>query len=224
EIGRTFHPNGAEPPTERLRLAFALGGVAPQQWYGPARELDFYDMKGALEVALRTLSIRDASFQERQETVFHPTRAAGLFGPDGTRLGVFGELEAGLADKAGLPARFCAGEFDLEALLAIAGKPLPAPEPSRFPAVLLDLAVVVPERVEVRGILDAARSAGGDLLEAVRIIDVYRGEQAGAGNKSVAISMSFRSPERTLGEGEALERRDAIASLIAERYGGRVRA
>lgn len=224
EIGRTFHPNGVEAPTEKLRLALAMGGVVPQQWYAPARELDFYDLKGAVEVVLRTLGIDGASFEERRESIFHPTRGAGLFADDGTRLGVFGELEAATADRVGLPGRFCAGEFDLDALMSLTGKPRPAAEPSRYPAVLLDLAVVVPEKVEARGILEAARTSGGDLLESVRIIDVYRGEQAGAGSKSVAISMSFRSRERTLGEGEALERRDAIAKALADRYGGKVRA
>jgi phenylalanyl-tRNA synthetase beta chain len=224
EIGRTFRPNGVEPPTEKLRLALALGGTAPQQWHSAARQLDFYDLKGAVEVVLKTLSSRDASFEERQETPFHPTRAAGLFSGDGARLGVFGELDPQAADAAGVPARFSAGEFDLDALLALAGEPLAPPEPSRYPAVLLDLAVVVPERVEARSLLDTARAAGGALLEGVRLIDVYRGDQVGAGNKSVAISMTFRSPERTLGEGEALEARDAIAKALGERFGGRVRA
>jgi phenylalanyl-tRNA synthetase beta chain len=224
EIGRTFHPHGVEAPTEKLRLAIGVGGTAPQQWHSPARQLDFYDLKGAVEVVLKVLSIRGASFEERHEIPFHPTRAAGLFAADGTRLGIFGEMEPQAADAAGLPARFSIGEFDLEALLAQAGEPLPPPEPSRYPAVLLDLAVVVPEKVEARSLLDTARSAGGDLLESVRLIDVYRGDQAGAGNKSVAISMTFRSPERTLGEGEALEARDAIAKALGERYGGRVRA
>jgi phenylalanyl-tRNA synthetase beta chain len=224
EIGRTFHPNGVEQPTEKLKLAIAIGGETPQQWHSPARHLDFFDLKGVLEVVLQTLSIRDVKFEERQEIPFHPTRAAGIFSADGTRLGVFGEVEATAADRAGVPDRFSLGEFDLDALLALAGDPLPPPEPSRFPAVLLDLAVVIPEKVDSRTLLDTARGAGGPLLESVRLIDVYRGEQVGAGNKSIAFSMTFRSPERTLGDGEALSARDAIAKAIEQRHGGKVRA
>ncbi len=224
EIGRTFHPNGVEAPTEKLRLAIAIGGLSPQQWYSPPRELDFYDLKGAVEVMLRALSVRDASFEECQEIPYHPTRVAGLFAPDGTRLGIFGELEAQAANRASVPARFGVGEFALDVMLSLAGGPLPPPAPSRFPAVLLDLAVVVPEKVDAGSLLKTAEAAGGGLLESVRLIDVYRGEQVGKGNKSVAISMSFRSQERTLGEAEALEFRDAIARAIGERHGGKVRA
>ncbi|HEX2149339.1 MAG TPA: hypothetical protein VHI31_04085, partial [Actinomycetota bacterium] len=68
-------------------------------------------------------------------------------------------------------------------------RPSPAPPPpeiSRFPAVLLDLAVVVPEKVDARSLLSTASGAGGPLLESVRLIDVYRGEQVGEGNKSIA--------------------------------------
>ena len=224
EIGKTFHPNGVEPPVEKLRLAVALGGVTPQEWHSPERELDFFDLKGVVEVVLQTLSIRDAEFEERQEIPFHPTRTAGLFAGDGTRLGVFGELTPEAADRAGVPARFSVGEFDLDALLDRAGAPLPPAESSRFPAVLLDLAVVVSEKVDSRSLLNTARTAGGPLLESVRLIDVYRGEQVGPGNKSMAISMAFRSAERTLADGEALEARNAIATAIEQRHGGKVRA
>ncbi|HYN98886.1 MAG TPA: phenylalanine--tRNA ligase subunit beta, partial [Actinomycetota bacterium] len=224
EIGRTFHPNGSEPPVEKLRLAIAMGGVSPQEWHSPERELDFFDLKGVVEVVLQTLSIREAQFEERPEIPFHPTRAAGLFSIEGTRMGVFGELEAQAADRAGVPSRFSVGDFDLDALLTQMGSPPPPPEISRFPAVLLDLAVVVPEKVDARSLLSTATEAGGPLLEGVRLIDVYRGEQVGAGNKSIAISMTFRSPERTLADGEALTARDAIAKAIEQRHGGRVRA
>ncbi|CAN5819074.1 phenylalanine--tRNA ligase subunit beta [soil metagenome] len=224
EIGRSFHPNGIEPPIERLRLAIAMGGVTPQEWHSPERQLDFFDLKGALEVVLQTLSVRDATFEERHEAPFHPTRAAGLFAADGTRLGLFGELDAQAADRAGVPERFGMGEFDLDALLNQTGAPPPRPETSRYPAVLLDLAVVVPEKVDARSLLNTAREAGGQLLENVRLIDVYRGEQVGAGNKSIAVSMTFRSPERTLADGEALASRNAIAGAISERHSGRVRA
>lgn len=224
EVGQTFHPNGVDAPQERLKLAIAMGGTVPQQWHAAARELDLFDLKGAIELVLAGLNIRDAVFEERQEDPFHPTRAACLFAADGTRLGVFGEIAGEVGDRVGVPGRFSLGEFDLEALLARVGSPSPPPEMTRFPAVLLDLAVVVNEDVPAAGILSTVRSSAGELLESVRLIDVYRGDQAGAGRKSMAFSMVFRSPLRTLEDDEALGARDAVAQAIEQRYGGRVRA
>jgi phenylalanyl-tRNA synthetase beta chain len=116
------------------------------------------------------------------------------------------------------------GELDLDALLELASPAQPAGERERFPAVYLDLAMAVPEGVKAAEILESARAAGGENLEDVRLIDVYRGEQVGEGSKSLALTLVFRSPDRTLTEAEALVGRDSIASAIAGRHGGRVRA
>jgi len=224
EIGKTFHPEGPGQPREVLRLALFLGGTAPQHWHTSSRELDFFDLKGALEVVLKTMRIEDVTFEERHETPLHPTRAAGVFGAGGVRLGVFGEMDPEAADREGLPARACVGEFDLEALLALAGPPRAAEQGGRYPAVLLDVAFVLEDKVESAAVLSTAVSAGGTLLESVRLIDVYRGEQVGEGRKSMAFALTFRSPDRTLNEGEALAARDAIAAAVADRHGGKLRA
>jgi phenylalanyl-tRNA synthetase beta chain len=224
EIGKTFHPEGAGQPREALRLAMFLGGSVPQQWHTGSRELDFFDLKGALELVLRTLRVKGVTFEERHEVPFHPTRAAGVFSADGVRLGLFGEMDPQAADRAGLPARVSLGEFDLEALLTLAG-PTPAPEQGgKYPAVLLDVAFVLPDHVQSAAVLSTAEEAGGELLESVRLIDVYRGEQVGEGRKSMAFALTFRSPERTLNEGEAIAARDAIAAAVADRHGGMIRA
>jgi phenylalanyl-tRNA synthetase beta chain len=93
-----------------------------------------------------------------------------------------------------------------------------------YPAVLQDVAVVVDEGVEVGALMDAAREAGGGLLREARVFDVYRGEQAGAGRKSVALHLSFQSPERTLAEEEATAARQAIVEALEQRFGAQLRA
>jgi len=93
-----------------------------------------------------------------------------------------------------------------------------------FPAVLQDIAVAVGEDVESGALVDAAREAAGSLLRDARVFDVYRGEQVGPGRKSVAIHLSFQSPERTLTDDEASEARGRIVAALAERFDAELRA
>jgi phenylalanyl-tRNA synthetase beta chain len=197
----------------------------PQEWHTTARELDFFDLKGAVEVLVSALRLLDeVAFRSVLRSPFHPTRAAELIGPRGEQLGIFGELDPEVADAAGLPARVAAAELDLDVLLTLARAPGLPEQGARYPAALLDVAFVLPEEVESAAVLATARSAGGELLESVRLIDVYRGYQVGEGRKSMAYALTFRSPERTLSDGEAIAARDAIAAAVAERHGGKIRA
>jgi phenylalanyl-tRNA synthetase beta chain len=84
--------------------------------------------------------------------------------------------------------------------------------------------VAVDEDVEVGALVDTAREAAGDLLRDARVFDVYRGDQVGAGRKSVAIHLVFQSPERTLTEEEATTARDVIVDALAERFAAELRS
>jgi phenylalanyl-tRNA synthetase beta chain len=93
-----------------------------------------------------------------------------------------------------------------------------------FPEIRQDLAVVVPQSVASAEVIAAVRAAGGPLLAAVEVFDVYRGAQIGDDEVSLALRLAFRSPERTLTDEEVAERRAAIEAALAEQVGGRIRA
>jgi len=92
-----------------------------------------------------------------------------------------------------------------------------------FPGVLQDFAVVVPEEVPAADVEAAVRAGGGDLLDRLAVFDLYHGEQVGEGNKSLALRLEFRAPDRTLTDEEVAERRAAIERELAG-IGGRLRA
>ena len=115
-------------------------------------------------------------------------------------------------------------ELDLEALFASVPERNVYEDVLTHPAVLQDLAVAVDEQVEVGALVDVAREAGGALLREARVFDVFRGEQVGAGRKSVAIHLAFQSPERTLTDDEAAEVRGRIVELLSERFDAELRA
>ena len=103
------------------------------------------------------------------------------------------------------------------------GQPQAYRDVSSFPAVLQDIAVVVGEDVSAATVIDTVRSAGEPLLATVELFDVFRGEQVGEGEKSLALRLSFQAPDRTLTDAEVAERREAIEAALGE-LGGRLRA
>src|SRR6185437_2746509 len=112
-------------------------------------------------------------------------------------IGHAGELHPRVAAALELPARVAAVELDIDAF-APPG-PVQTPAISSFPPVLLDVALVVDERVESADVLAALSAGAGDLLESVRLFDVYADEQRlGAGVKSLAFALRLRAPDRTL--------------------------
>ena len=92
-----------------------------------------------------------------------------------------------------------------------------------YPSVKNDIAVVVDEGVASGDLLAAVREAGGPELGDIAVFDVYRGGQVAAGAKSVAISLSFRSPERTLADEDAAAHRARILKALAQRFGATLR-
>jgi phenylalanyl-tRNA synthetase beta chain len=115
-------------------------------------------------------------------------------------------------------------ELDLDALLArVPGLPL-YEDVITYPAVKQDLAFVVAEGVAAGDLVDAAREAAGPELRAMRVFDVYRGDQAGPGRKSLAFRVEFQSPERTLTDEDAAGLRDRIVRALADRFGAQLRA
>jgi phenylalanyl-tRNA synthetase beta chain len=199
ETARVYLPRGDDLPEERVRVA----GIS---------EGGFLRTKGVVEALLRALHA-DASWKRAEHRLLHPGKAARI------EAGIVGELHPTELDGV-----WGAFELDLEALFDAARDPVRYEDVLTFPAVFQDIAVAVDEDVEVGALLDAAREAAGPLLRDARVFDVYRGEQVGAGRKSVAIHLAFQSPERTLTEDEATELRDSIVAALGERFGAELRA
>ncbi|MBV8396740.1 MAG: phenylalanine--tRNA ligase subunit beta, partial [Actinobacteria bacterium] len=123
-----------------------------------------------------------------------------------------------------LDGEWGAFELDLAALFAGAREPVTYEDVITYPAIRQDIAVAVPDDVAAGEIVAVARDAAGPELKEARVFDVYRGEQVGAGRKSVAFSVVFQSPERTLTEEDATRLREHIVAALAERFGAELRS
>lgn len=225
ELGTTFLPSKGVLPEEIERLAIVMHGSAGGSWYEERRELDFFDLKGVIEALIETLGIEadwEADWEAAEEPGFHPVRAAKL-SIDGDPIGIAGEIAPAIARHHDIDGRVMVAELDREPLARPRKSP-GAEAPLRYPAVLLDLAVVVSEEVRASDVIAEARARGGELLEDVSLFDVYVGPQVGEDRKSLALSLSFRAPDRTLQEKEALQALQAVTAALADKFGGEVRS
>jgi phenylalanyl-tRNA synthetase beta chain len=192
EIARVYLPDG-ELPNERLRLAAIAQGR-------------FAYAKGVVEALYAALKA-EPRFERAEHPLLHPGKAAR------TPAGIVGELH-----PRALEGEWGAFELDLGELFAESLEPVTYEDVITFPPVRQDLAFTVDEGVSAGDLVDAAREAAGPDLERIRVFDVYRGEQVGDGKKSVAFSVAFQSPERTLSDEDAAGLRRKIADALAERF------
>jgi phenylalanyl-tRNA synthetase beta chain len=140
---------------------------------------------------------------------------------DGVVVGHAGELHPAVVTALELPRRTAAMELDLDA--APAPPVTPAPRVSGFPPALIDVALVVDRGVAAADVERALTQGAGELLESVRLFDVYAAESLGDGRKSLAYKLTFRAPDRTLTVEEAVAARDAAVASAAEAVGATLR-
>ena len=186
----------SEQPNEPMRLAaVATAGVSAEAGRGA-----FYAMKSVLDAFLAALGAAPCSYQRGAQELFHPGRCAAVV-LDGKQLGYIGELHPTVTSTFKIEGRLVAIEIDVEPTLA-ASRIHRAQPLRRFPAVERDLAVVVEDHVAAGALLATIKEVGGDYLEQAGAFDEYHGPQVPEGHKSIAFTLTFRSPERTLTDAE----------------------
>ncbi len=221
-------------PGQPLHIAAVVTGERELGgWWGAGRLAGWQD---AIEAAREVLRESRVSFEIRadQAAPWHPGRCAGLFVRDDQgrdRLaGHAGELHPRVVAAFGVPSRTSAMELDMSVIEAVAAglPPVQAPPISPYPAATQDVALLVPLEVPAAAVQAAlvAGVQGSDypgLLEDVQLFDIYTGEQAGTGRKSLAYSLRFRAPDRTLTVEETSAARDAAVAEAARQVGAVLR-
>jgi len=225
EIGTVFATaEGRKQPKERTHVAGVLAGAWHRPaWNDPAIPLDFFDGKGVVEALVRDMAL--ARFKLRAADLPHlqPGRASEVM-IAGEVVGWLGEVHPLVLERFDASAPVVAFELDFSRLVRVAKDARTLVEPPRHPAVELDVAIVVPEDVTAERIEQALRSAGGKLLDSVRLFDVYRGKGVEAGKKSMAFALEYRAPDRTLTTDEVEAAHDKLVRKVLGAVGGELRS
>ncbi len=234
EIGPVFEPVHDDLPEEPHKLAIAMTGLrAATSWdIKDSAALDFYDLKGRIELLLSSLQYTDVSFVSTDSVdpvtslptgCLHPGKAAEIR-VSGQTVGLLGELHPMVKEKYEFgPHPVLVAEFDLAALrkVAPAYKVTPVPE---FPPVLEDIAITVAESVPASAVEALIRQTGAKSLANVRLFDVYRGEQIGTGLKSLAYNLTYQAPDKTMTDADAAAIRNKIVKRLEQELGAKLRS
>ncbi len=216
EVGGCFTAEAGKYAQNERLAGLAYGGVWSEQWGSPARNVDFYDVKGDIEVLFAPRSL---SFQAAPYPASHPGRSARIL-LDGRAIGWVGELHPQWQQQYDLPQAVMWFEVELAALTQASVPKLM--DISRFPPVRRDIAVLVDENVAVQSLLDVMQAAKAPNVVELALFDVYRGKGVEQNKKSLAFRVLLQDTQKTLTDNEIEEN---VARLVAalQRLGAQLR-
>jgi phenylalanyl-tRNA synthetase beta chain len=215
EIGRVYIPKEDENKLPEQRNILTIG------IYGNA---DYYDLKGVIENLCSNFGLKNVTYKRESENqTFHPGKTAALYvGKE--LIGVLGEVHPDVMENYGIEVSAYVAELNLDLLyknstLEKAYKPLP-----KYPAVTRDIALLVEDAVLVAEIEDIILKQGGNMVESIKLFDVYKGKQIPEGKKSIAYSIVYRLESKTLTDSEVNKVHDKILSSLEYKLGAQLRA
>lgn len=217
-------------PDELQRLIIVLTGPRSlPDWQGAdSTPMDFYDLKGTVDAMFEGIHIEGIRYTPIQHPSFHPGKCARIL-LGGRQAGILGELHPQVQANYDLPASaaavpILAADLNLEVILAAIPERFDMRDVPPYPPVLEDLAIVVDESLPAEQVEAVIRKAGGKIVTDLRLFDVYRGDQAGSGKKSLAYSLTYQASDRTLTDKEVAKIRQRIVSRLDLDLGAKLRS
>jgi phenylalanyl-tRNA synthetase beta chain len=215
-------------PVEQRRLAIVMTGAREEQnWLGTdTAPVDFFDLKGVVESMLAGLHVDRVVFSPTQHHAYYPGRVAEL-SVNGQMIGVLGQLHPYLARSYEFKTEgdwpVLGADFDLDLLPVQVPSGHVVKSVPRFPPVQQDIAVIVDEAIPAEQVQVLIAQTGRPLLTEVRLFDLFRGEQIGAGKKSLAYSLTFQAEDRTLTDQDAAKQQQKIVQRLERELGAKLR-
>lgn len=219
ESGLKFIVQDNELKQIRMIAGAVIGDRFPEQWGLPRQPVDFFDLKADVE-ALLAQTGAVAAFRADSHPALHPGQSASLL-VNGRHAGWLGCIHPAVAGKLEIPSKTCLFELELEILLK---RKVPSFQKlSRFPSIRRDLAVVVDVETPAAALSDSIAGQAGDLLQDLRVFDVYQGEGIESGRKSIAFSLILQGSSRTLTDTDVDAVMQGITGQLERQFGAILR-
>ncbi|MCL7944074.1 phenylalanine--tRNA ligase subunit beta [Marinobacter sp. ATCH36] len=212
ETGLRFVKDGDRIDQRPMLAGAVVGSQLPENWANGRRNADFFDVKGEIESLFRLLGI-EVQFLAGQHPALHPGQTAELL-RNGEHVGWLGILHPQVQKKLELNGTILMFELSLNSI--VSGYVPNFKDISKFPEVRRDLAIIIGSDVGFADVERVAKKHAGEHLTALRAFDVYEGESLGEGNRSLALSLFWQHPERTLNEEEVHSLFNGVIEALQE--------
>ncbi len=224
ETGRAFaaSPDGALPQEREVLALVATGGMREADRAEPARPLDFFDVKGALEAAIDAMNLPPLSFAAAEVQHLRAGQSANV-SAQAIQVGTIGRLGEAISGSYKFRQPVYAAEVDLSALFEMAEQPVLYSRLLRFPAIVRDVSLLVDRRASVAEIMSAAEQQQANYFAGVSFVGTYEGEGIPDNKRSATLRFEYRADDRTLRDEEVDAVHWPVVEALKEKFGAEVR-
>jgi len=225
EIARVFLPRKNEKlPNEPYMLSALISGDRyPRQWGRSVEPVDFFDLKGTWETLMERFGVSDITYDDANSIPYLDSVESCVIKVGNEPIGIMGKLDEHVCERYDLSRIVYILEANLTALERIEKEAVVYTPIPRYPPVLRDIALVVAQNVKSRDIVDTVRDTTGDIGRDITVFDVYTGKQIEAGKKSLALSVTYQSDERTLTDDEVNDVHGKVIDVLEKTLSVQIR-
>lgn len=225
EIGKVFEQTGnpkEDLPTEVETFTFALTGLVEEKdFQTKAKPVDFFYAKGIVEALFIKLKLDVTFVAQKGLASMHPGRTATIL-LDGKEIGFVGQVHPQTAKQYDIPETYVA-EINLSTIESQMNQALIFEDITKYPSVSRDIALLLAESVSHHDIVSAIESSGVKRLTAIKLFDVYAGNNIAEGYKSMAYSLTFQNPNDNLTDEEVAKYMEKITKSLVEKVNAEIR-
>ncbi len=226
EIGKVFAAKSGVDnlPNEQKSLALVItGSEIYENRAMPAGQLDFYDAKGAVETALDAAGVNDFHFTSAEVKHLRSGQSASI-SSNGNIIGFAGRLSDEIVENYKFKQPIYVAELNLTSAMNVPVKAVTYRLPAKFPSVVRDVSFIVNRRRSYADILSAVAEQDIRLCTNVLFVDIYEGKGVAEDERSITVRLEYRSPDRTLTEGEVELLHKQIVSQTERKLGIKTRS
>jgi phenylalanyl-tRNA synthetase beta chain len=207
---------------EKMQLSIGICGSKPGNWKEKPRDLDFFDLKGVVEILLDSLGVSGYKIEKLAHPSLKENMSAAI-SMSGNVCGAFGEVKEDVARKFDIKRKVYAAEISLDELLIHANLKKAFTALPKYPSIKRDIAILLDDTINASGIYDVIKEEARELVKSVDVFDLYKGQQIQEGKKSLAYTIEYRSDERTLNDKEVNDIHKKVQDALTKRLGAQIR-